>query len=772
MSLKKYRYINTNKELTIQMKMEVMKQAGQRLLAHFITISSIFIILKIYYLNKLASPLELLPWLIASDLFIALLFSTIATISNRLSYVVTDIIIIFYAINIHYGLLFGSFIDTSVSTYLSEPLQMYDSIIEIFQWDISIFVLIALISHRFITKKTLTKLAVLNFNQQSLILCISVIFISILRIQPDLSLYLELKNNPIKKIAYNLIQPKNQEDIKKSPLASLDSLSIYPRQATKPAIIQRKVRKRMNVIMISLESTGSISMSLKNKKIMPQFHELAKNGVYWDNFYASIPMSIKSIFSSHSGYYPAADMTPISVKNPKIDIKAIPQHFKENGYRTALLHGGKFSYTQKNAFLEERGYDEMYDAASLPKQKKYEQLSWGIDDQAVFDYAKNWIDQDSDTPFFLKLIPVLVHHPYKLPKHWTPKIKGESSLNKYHNALNYEDNLLESLVTHLKKQNKFKNTIFVLFGDHGEAFGQHRGNFIHSGQIYEENIKIPLLISNPRMFKKPQQNSTLGILPDIVPTLLDVAGIAFKKDNLHGRSLFTATPNRMVFFYSGLGSEKIGLRDDQYKYIYRPNGNTSELYDLVSDPDEKINIAKSHKERVLFYQTKVIKWKDHSIATVRLSQSSAKARSTKDNKIIRLTDLPIAFSSQQWGSLSYNKSVNGNTFHVAGVKFPEYGLGTHSNSIITFDVSKYRGHQFEVKVGRDDEDKSNRKQKIKPEIRIDGKLVFSGFPMSSHDSVIDISIPITGDRLSLIVHKTNDGGAGDHTNWIAPHILL
>ena len=46
--------------------------------------------------------------------------------------------------------------------------------------------------------------------------------------------------------------------------------------------------------------------------------------------------------------------------------------------------------------------------------------------------------------------------------------------------------------TQLTKQKLSDSTLVVVVGDHGEAFGQHRRNFAHASEIYEENMHVPL----------------------------------------------------------------------------------------------------------------------------------------------------------------------------------------------------------------------------------------------------------------------------------------
>ncbi|NLF25779.1 MAG: sulfatase-like hydrolase/transferase, partial [Deltaproteobacteria bacterium] len=367
----------------------------------------------------------------------------------------------------------------------------------------------------------------------------------------------------------------------------------------------------LNVVVLLLESVSNISRQRGSEDSMPNFTSLKERGVYWPNFYAVQPNSLKSIFSFLSGYYPAADSSQISRVQPRIPIKLLPAYFKERGYRTAFLHSGTFAYYNKLAFLESRGFDLLLDANSLPGQERYEHSSWGIDDRAVFDFAAAWALEDK-VPFLAVISLLLPHHPYDIPAGEPSKFGKQSMIDKYHSSLYYLDGLLGEFVEALKAGSIYEDTVFVIFADHGEAFGQHPHNFMHGAAIYEENINVPLLISSPKLFDSAQVSMTVGSLPDILPTLCDLMGIKLEGTPLDGVSLFSPHPKRMVFMSTHLNQDILGLRDGDYKFIYQPLRNIDELYNLRLDPSEQENLAPQFPERVKFYRERAQAWAAYS----------------------------------------------------------------------------------------------------------------------------------------------------------------
>jgi lipoteichoic acid synthase len=367
---------------------------------------------------------------------------------------------------------------------------------------------------------------------------------------------------------------------------------------------------------VLMESTANSSRARPGAETMPRFAELSQKGVFWTGFYAPQPNSIKSMFSLLSGYYPAADVSQIPRVRPRIPVKILSNYFKERGYRTALLHGGDFNYYNYLAFLEGRGFDALYDAVSLPNRADYARSSYGIDDRAIFDFAQSWIDE-SPAPFFLLLSPLLPHHPYDLPPGVTARFPEAGIVDKYHCSLYYIDELIGRLADHLRTRGLYERTIFVLVADHGEAFGQHRDNFMHAADLYQENVNVPLLISNPLLFSSATTSAVPAAHPDILPTLCDLLGFELHGPKIDGMSLLRPERNRIVFLSTHLSGDILGARDGNFKYILKTSSGRSELYDLSRDPGENKNLAAAFPERVRFYEQKVREWAAYTRALAR-----------------------------------------------------------------------------------------------------------------------------------------------------------
>jgi arylsulfatase A-like enzyme len=95
----------------------------------------------------------------------------------------------------------------------------------------------------------------------------------------------------------------------------------------------------------------------------------------------------------------------------------------------------------------------------------------------------------------------------------------------------------------------YDDTIFVIYGDHGEGFGEHDLNQ-HDNTIYEEGIRIPLIIHDPMRFHSGERVMTLTNETDILPTVSDLLGYEVEGGEYPGRSLLASSKEDRTLFFS------------------------------------------------------------------------------------------------------------------------------------------------------------------------------------------------------------------------------
>jgi glucan phosphoethanolaminetransferase (alkaline phosphatase superfamily) len=358
-----------------------------------------------------------------------------------------------------------------------------------------------------------------------------------------------------------------------------------------------------NVVHVVLESTAARYLRPYGaaEDPMPHLTGLTAQSILFENAYAVYPESIKGFFSVLCSTYPAFDTSPeiyARVRPP-----SLAGVLAAAGYHTALFHSGRFEYLGMEAIVRNRGYHTLEDAGDIGGDHH---SSFGVDDERItVRRLLAWIDSlPKGERFFVTYLPIAGHHPYSSPDAG-PFSNGEA-IGRYRNALHHADAAIACLLEGLERRGLSRKTLIIIHGDHGEAFGQHDGNFAHTLFIYEENIHVPLLIAFPGLVQQPVRIRRVASLIDIAPTILDLLGLPIP-DVYQGKSLLDARPC-MALFFTDYSLGLLGLRDGDWKFIYELDSGRSKLYDLNNDPDEARDRSAQEPERITAYRKHLTDW--------------------------------------------------------------------------------------------------------------------------------------------------------------------
>ncbi len=166
----------------------------------------------------------------------------------------------------------------------------------------------------------------------------------------------------------------------------------------------------------------------------------------------------------------------------------------------------------------------------------------------------------------------------------------------YAACVSYVDAQVGKLLDQLEQSGLSKNTIVLLWGDHGWHLGEHGVWGKHT--LFEESLRSPLIIHYPGVPQPGRASSAIVETTDIFPTLCDLAQIPCP-DFLQGTTLQPQLEDptcegQEAIAYQG---RRRTIRTERYRLILHPNGYT-ELYDHSSPEAETVNIAESQPERV------------------------------------------------------------------------------------------------------------------------------------------------------------------------------
>jgi lipoteichoic acid synthase len=357
-----------------------------------------------------------------------------------------------------------------------------------------------------------------------------------------------------------------------------------------------------NIVLVSLESTAAQYLGLygADPDVMPNLSELGRAGIAFENAYAVYPESIKGLFSILCSTYPAFDSaTEMYASVPCRSIAAI---LSGSGYRTALFHSGRFMYLGMDAIVRARGYDLLADAGDIGGNHN---SSFGVDEPSTVSRILAWVDAlPEGQPFFVTYLPIAGHHPYETPEPG-PFPDGDE-FGRYRNALHYGDASLGTLMHGLRARGLERKTLWIVLGDHGEAFGQHDGNYGHTFFLYDENVHVPFLVAAPGIVSQPVRSRQIVSLIDTAPTLLDLVGLPIP-EAYQGTSMLETGP-RMARFFADYSLGLLGLRDGPLKFIDEVESGRSKVFDLAEDPHETIDRRDRYGEQARWYRQDLRSW--------------------------------------------------------------------------------------------------------------------------------------------------------------------
>jgi arylsulfatase A-like enzyme/Flp pilus assembly protein TadD len=319
----------------------------------------------------------------------------------------------------------------------------------------------------------------------------------------------------------------------------------------------------------------------------PNITRLAADGIVFDNAYAHSPQTLPSHASLLSGRLPfehgVRDNIGFTVKPGE---RFVQHAFKERGYATA---GFVSAYVLRKQTGIGQGFDAWDDAlpAASPEKPLGELQRAGGETVAA---AIRWVEQQPSPKFFLFVHVYEPHTPYTPPARFAAK-------QPYEGEIQHADEILGTLLEHLRARQLYDGATIVLLSDHGEGLGQH-GEDEHGIFLYRETIRVPLVIKLPGARRAGTRVASSVQHIDVAPTLMDLAGA--QAAGWRGRSLRAVLEGTGGVAETSIYSESLSpryhfgwselyaLSDDRYRLIRAPR---DELYDIQQDPGERTSIA-------------------------------------------------------------------------------------------------------------------------------------------------------------------------------------
>ncbi len=428
------------------------------------------------------------------------------------------------------------------------------------------------------------------------------------------------------------------------------------------AIAGEKTANRPNVLFIAIDDLndwiGCLGGHPDTKT--PNIDRLASRGVLFTRTYCSAPACNPSRASLLTGIRPSTsgvyhNNQPWRPVMP--DAVTIPEHFKNHGYlvygRGKIFHGSHSQDEQAWHEYIRRGPDPQPENKPLNGIPKTAHFDWGpidvedqeMDDTKVVEWAEDFLKEKHEKPFFLACGLFRPHLPWYAPRHYFEKFPPENvtlpnvndddlddvpplgvkmakpngdhkkvtetenwrkAVSGYLSCINFTDRNVGRLLDALDQSDYAKNTIIMLWGDHG----WHLGEKLHWRKfaLWEEATRMPLIISVPGSKNKGTKCKRTVSLLDLYPTLAELCGLQ-KLEAWEGDSVVPLLANPEAKWdrpsLTTHGRNNHSVRSERWRYIRYSDG-TEELYDHENDPLEWTNLA--NQPEITDVKEKLVKW--------------------------------------------------------------------------------------------------------------------------------------------------------------------
>jgi arylsulfatase A-like enzyme len=201
----------------------------------------------------------------------------------------------------------------------------------------------------------------------------------------------------------------------------------------------------------------------------------------------------------------------------------------------------------------------------------------------------------------------------------SPRVKLDEPTMRYTRAayygmINHIDDQIGRLTMSLQRRNLLGNTFILFTSDHGEMLGDH--NLYRKTFAYEGSARVPYIARAAPTMDYPQEVTTFAPvgLQDVMPTLLDVAGVPIP-ETLTGRSLLPLMRGEDMGWRDALHGEHAGcyqyddgvhfLTNGHYKYLWYSQTGQEQLFNLDDDPNELHDLSRNGNSDVASWRSRM-----------------------------------------------------------------------------------------------------------------------------------------------------------------------
>jgi arylsulfatase A-like enzyme len=408
-----------------------------------------------------------------------------------------------------------------------------------------------------------------------------------------------------------------------------------------------------NVLLVSVDTLRRDHLELfgYSRTTAPHVAALAAGGVTFDDAITPLPKTGPSLATLMTGLHPETHRVELNLAN-RLDEKfpTLAEVLRARGFRTgAVVSNTVLLREQPKPLGLDRGFETYDDLLDVPEGRRRREI---LERRATAntDAALAWLRAHGEPgapPFFLWVHYIDPHGLYDPPEPWRSAFRSASRreipifelsdapccriefinwmnllddlpqndphhdlnlhVDRYDGEIAYADSEIGRLLAALDAAGRAADTLVVFVSDHGESFGEHGVYFEHGFDVFDENVRIPLVMRAPTALPRGRRVAGEVEIGDVFPTVLDLLGVPGPR--VEGRSLAAVArgderiedareiPVETNEGALSLGTFPRGLRTSRWKCVltYR-RAETGEyeledrdFFDLASDPGETTN---------------------------------------------------------------------------------------------------------------------------------------------------------------------------------------
>jgi len=277
-----------------------------------------------------------------------------------------------------------------------------------------------------------------------------------------------------------------------------------------------------NVVVILLESFAGryVGALGDGNGITPQFDRLAREGLLFTRVFSNGTHTHQGMFATMA-CFPNLPGFEYLMQTPEGAQKfsGLPQLLGARDFDDLYVYNGDFAWDNQAGFFGNQGMTTFIGRRDFVNPV-FSDPTWGVSDQDMFDRAVTELRKRGDKPFYALLQSLSNHSPYALPDSLPVEpVTGHGSYDQHLTAMRYSDWALGRFFEQARQLPSFKDTLFVIVGDHG--FGGVE-------QLTDMDLlrfHVPLLLIAPGIREKfGATRDVVGTQVDVVPTIMGRLG--------------------------------------------------------------------------------------------------------------------------------------------------------------------------------------------------------------------------------------------------------